>query len=305
MSISATARTPVVRLLALVVTLGLVLAGGLAGAWLTLGSPARGAVWFKVQKLTATASYTEAPTQPFFVLILGNDSRERGGKGLGDAMHVVGVNPATGDATILDVPRDTEAPGGGKINGYHPSGGLPANVTQLERMMGITIAYAMTTDFPGFVDMVDEIGGVDIEVTEPMVDSDSGTDFQPGPYKMSGESLLAYSRNRKSYPAAGDRQRTVNQGKAIIAALATLRAQNPGPVGTVRLIDILARHVRTEGMSLTELYGLGRLALSIDPAKVRNVLVPTGAGGGTNLAVAPEARDLFADFADDATLQSH
>jgi len=298
-------KSPIVRLLTLVTTLGLVLAGGVTAAWLTLATPAQGAVWFKVQRVGASASFTDAPTTPFFVLVLGNDSREAGGQGLGDAEHVIGVNPATGDATILDVPRDTEAPGGGKINSYHPSGGLPANVAQLERMMGIDISYAMTTDFPGFVAMVDDIGGVDIDVTEPMVDSDSGTDFQPGRYKMSGESLLAYSRNRKSYPAAGDRQRTVNQGTAIIAALATLRAQNPGPVGTVRLIDILARHVRTEGMGLTELYDLGRLALSIDPAKVRNVLVPTGAGSGTNLSVAPEARDLFADFADDATLQSH
>lgn len=298
-------RTPVVRLLAMVTTLGLVLAGGVAVAWLALGRPAQGAVWFKVQKLGASASFTEAPTEPFFVLVLGNDSREAGGMGLGDAEHVIGVNPATGDATILDVPRDTEAPSGGKINSYHPNGGLPANVAQLERMMGIDISYAMTTDFPGFVTMVDDIGGVDIDVTEPMIDSDSGSEFQPGHYKMSGDSLLAYSRDRKSYPAAGDRQRTVNQGTAIIAALATLRAQNPGPAGTVRLIDILASHVRTEGMSLTELYDLGRLALSIDPAKVRNVVVPTGAGSGTNLSVAPEARDLFADFADDATLQSH
>ena len=305
MKLRRTFAQPIVRLLAMVTTLGLVLAGGVTTAWMTLGTPAGGAVWFKIQKVGSAASFTDAPTTPFYFLALGNDSREAGGQGLGDAEHVIGVNPATGDATILDVPRDTEAPSGGKINSYHPSGGLAANVAQLERMMGIKISYAMTTDFPGFVAMVDDIGGVDIDVTEPMIDSDSGAEFQPGHYTMSGDSLLAYIRDRKSYPAAGDRQRTVNQGTAIIAALATLRAKNPGPAGTVKLIDILVHHVRYEGMDLTQLYDLGRLALSIDPAKVRNVVVPTGAGNGTNLSVAPEARDLFADFADDATLQSH
>ena len=151
----------------------------------------------------------------------------------------------------------------------------------------------------------DTIGGVDITVTEPMVDTDSGTNFQPGNYKMTGESLLAYTRDRKSYPAEGDRRRTVNQGRAIIAALTTLRAQDPGAAGTAKLVATVARHVKTEGLDLAELYDLGRLALSIDPARIKNVLLPTGSGSGTNLSVAPEAQDLFADFRDDAILQSH
>ena len=145
-----------------------------------------------------------------------------------------------------------------------------------------------------------------IEVTEPMHDRDSGTAFDPGTYTMPGEWLLAYSRDRKSYPAEGDRQRSVNQGKAIVAALATLRAQNPGAAGTARLVATLARHVRTDGMDLGQLYDLGRLALSLDPSRVKNVLLPTGASsGGTNLAVAAGAQDLFADFRDDAILQNH
>ena len=298
---------PLIRLLVAIPLVGLLLAGMIAGTWLLLGSPqpARAATWFTVHRVGSAAHFAEAPGQPFFFLALGNDGRSDADPGLGDAMHVIGVNPATGDATILDVPRDTEAPSGGKINAFHSGGGLPATIAQLNRMMGINISYAVTTNFPGFVAMVDDIGGVDIEVTEPMFDTDSGTAFAPGPYKMSGESLLAYTRNRKSYPAEGDRQRTVNQGKAIIAALATLRAQNPGATGALKLTATLARHVRTEGMDLTAMYELGRLALGIDPARVRNVLVPTGAGGGTNLAVTPAGRVLFGDFADDAILQAH
>ncbi len=272
--------------------------------------PAAATTWFTVHRVGGSASYTQAPDAPFFVLILGNDSfagsDDRPEPGLGDAIHVIGVNPATGDASMIDVPRDTEAPGGGKINAFNATGGLPSIVGQLERMMGIDISYALTTGFPGFMDMVNEIGGVDITVTEPMVDRDSGTDFQPGTYRMNGDQLLAYSRDRKSYPAEGDRQRTVNQGKAIIAALTTLRAQNPGAAGTAKLVATLARHTKTDGMDLGELYDLGRLALSLDPARVKNVLLPTGASGnGTNLALAAGAQDLFADFRDDAILQSH
>jgi LCP family protein required for cell wall assembly len=301
-------RNPLVRLLIAIPLTGLLLAGAIAAAWLALGSPqpASATTWFRVHRVGSSATFADAPTAPFFMLVLGNDGRTDADPGLGDAMHVIGVNPATGDASMIDIPRDTEAPSGGKINAFHATGGLPATVDQLNRMMGIDIAYAITTNFPGFVAMVDEIGGVDIAVTEPMFDRDSGTEFEPGTYHMSGLSLLAYSRDRKSYPAEGDRQRSVNQGKAIIAALATLRGQNPGAAGTARLVAILARHVRTENMGLTQLYDLGRLALSLDPARVKNVLLPTGASGnGTNLGVAAGAQDLFADFRDDAILQSH
>lgn len=304
-------KHPLLRLLIAVPLAGLVLAVAVAGAWFALGAPqpAQAATWFTVHRLGAGASYAEAPGAPFYVLVLGNDSvpgdPNRPPPGLGDAIHVIGVNPTTGDASIIDVPRDTEAPGGGKINAFHATGGLPSIANQLERMMGIDIAYAITTDFPGFIAMVDDIGGVDITVTEPMMDKDSGTEFEPGDYKMMGPSLLAYSRDRKSYPAEGDRARTVNQGKAIIAALTTLRAQNPGAAGTAKLVATLARHVQVDGLDLGQLYDLGRLALSLDPARVKNVLLPTGGGSGTNLAVAASAQDLFADFRDDAILQNH
>jgi len=300
-------RNPFVRLFVIIPITGLFLATVITGAWLALGSPqvAHGATWFSVQRVESAASFTEAPDAPFYVLVLGNDGRTDADPGLGDAMHVIGVNPTTGDASMIDVPRDTEAPGGGKINAFHATGGLPATVDQLDRMMGINISYALTTNFPGFVAMVNDIGGVNIEVTEPMFDHDSGTEFPPGQYTMLGDSLLAYSRDRKSYPAEGDRQRTVNQGKAIIAALTTLRGQNPGAAGTAKLVATLASHVKTDNMGLAEMYDLGRLALTIDPAKVKNVLLPTGQGSGTNLSVAPAAQDLFADFRDDAILQSH
>ena len=154
--------------------------------------------------------------------------------------------------------------------------------------------------------MVDEIGGVDIDVTEPMFDHDSGTEFAPGHYHMSGDSLLAYSRDRKSYPQEGDRQRTVNQGKAIIAALATLRAQNPGAAGTAKLTVTLARHVRTDGLDLSQMYELGRLAMAIDPARIKNVVrAHRRRARARTSSVAPAAQDLFADFRDDAILQNH
>ena len=52
-----------------------------------------------------------------------------------------------------------------------------------------------------------------------------------------------------------------------------------------------------ENVGITELFRLGRLSMGLDPAAIKNITIPTGGGSGTNLAVAPQAQALFADFA--------
>jgi hypothetical protein len=67
----------------------------------------------------------------------------------------------------------------------------------------------------------------------------------------------------------------------------------------IDLVATLIGGVTTDNVSPGELFRLGRLALSIDPANISNCTIPTGGGSGSNLSVAPEAAALFADFADD------
>jgi LCP family protein required for cell wall assembly len=293
-----------VRLLLAVPLCGLLVAGSLTAAWVALGrpTPAKGAIWFQVTQVGDSA-FDAAPDQPFFFLALGNDGRTDADKGLGDAIHVIGVNPAAHQATILNVPRDTTAPSGDKINAYHALQGLPGIVDQLNRMMGIKISYAITTNFPGIIAMVDELGGIDVNVPRQFKDSFSGAFFEPGVQHLTGDQVLRFSRDRHDW-VDGDITRTFNQAYIIISALAALRAQNPGDVGTLHLVAVLARHVRTMDVDLAELWRLGRLALSIDPAGIKNITIPVGSGSGSNLAVGGGAQQLFADFADDGIVQS-
>jgi LCP family protein required for cell wall assembly len=306
-----TLRHPLVRLLVAIPLCGMIVAGLLSIAWLALGkpTPAKGAVWFQVVD-TGASEFSGAPTDPFYFLVLGNDARTDEDKGLGDAIHVVGVNPATHQATILNVPRDTQAPSGDKINAYYSLEGLPGIVDELNSMMGITIQYAITTNFGGFISMVDQIGGIDIDIP-PVTEGDgqwnddaTGAVFQPGPQRITGDQALAMARDRKDFEITGDVTRSYNQGLLMVAALATLRAQNPGDAGTLRLATILARHVTTENVSLTDMFRLGRLALSVDPTTIQNITIPVGQGGGTNLTVSGDGQALFADFADDGIVQN-
>ena len=296
---------PIVRLVASISTCGVLLASLAWGAWITLGPDvAAGSTFFTIQKVTkAESDFTGAPTTPFFFLALGNDSREANVNGLGDSIHVIGINPATKQGTMLNVPRDTEAPGGGKINAFHSNGGLPAFVDQINKMMGIQVNYAITTDFPRFINMVNTIGGIKIDIPYDLTDvQNSGADFRPGPTKVNGDQALSIARDRHDFDHQGDRQRTYDSGLVILSALKTIQDSRSSAADTVGLIATLMTGITTENVGMPELFRLGRLAMSIDPANIKNCTIPTGAGDGSNLSVAPEAAALFADFRDDATV---
>jgi anionic cell wall polymer biosynthesis LytR-Cps2A-Psr (LCP) family protein len=160
--------------------------------------------------------------------------------------------------------------------------------------------------------MVDEIGGIDVNIPaitenqdsrgaggdQTYNDSYTGANFQPGVQHLNGTQALAFSRDRHDFNLLGDIARTGNQALVIVSALATLRAQNPGDAGTMHLVATLARHIRTMNVDLLGLWRLGRLGLSIDPANVQSITIPVGSGSGSNLVIGPGAASLFADFAD-------
>jgi LCP family protein required for cell wall assembly len=228
--------------------------------------------------------------------------------GLADAVHVIGVNPALKSATIIDIPRDTEGPGGAKINSYivnNPGGNeLRAEADAVSSIVGVPLTWVIRANFPHFQQMVDEIGGIDVNIPAPMDDDFSGAHFAAGPTHLNGEQALQFSRDRHSF-SNGDLSRTSNQGLLIVSALQTIQAKHPSAGDTVRLIATLGRHTKLDGVSIDELFHMGSLSLTFDPANVKNVVLPVGAGGGSNLVKSAEADGLLADFADDGVLQSH
>jgi LCP family protein required for cell wall assembly len=276
--------------------------GGLTAAWLAgVRVPlASGATYLEIQKLAA-ADNAGAPTGMFFIALVGSDFRPGVGGARGDALHVVGVNPATHIATILNVPRDT-CWQGGKINRAHAQDGPRGMANALGELTGVPVSYVVSVDFAGFIGLIDGMGGVQVDVPVAMDDEDSGAVFSTGPHRLSGEQALAYSRNRHDFPT-GDIARSGNQGHLILSALSQLQAEARSAFGEFKAAALLGRHAQLDGLGLTEVYRLGRIAQALNPAAVRNVTIPVG--GGDCLPLVGDARGLFADFADDATLQAH
>lgn len=242
-----------------------------------------------------------------FLLVLGNDARPGESISRADAIHLIGVNPGLGRASILDIPRDTYTaiPGHGtdKINAAHAYGGPPLAAAAVSGLVGVDIPYVITTGFVGLAAMVDELGGVDVDVPMAMADPNSGAFFSPGRQRLDGADALAFSRNRGI--SGGDFTRTHNQGILILAALAKLRAEGPTPARIVRALAVLLRHSTLDGVGLTELYRLGRLGLSIDPANVTHITMPgvAGSAGGASVVFPTAAADgVFADLRDDGVI---
>lgn len=263
----------------------------------------------KITKV-ADADYETLPGEPFFVLIVGNDGRPGVGGERGDALHLIGVHPAEGRATILNIPRDTYVPvpghGNEKVTHAYLFGGPQLQADVVGALVGVHVSFVVATNFEGFSGMVDDLGGLDVDIPMPMDDQNSGAVFAPGPQHINGAQALAFSRNR--YIPGGDIRRTEHQGLLIIYGLAKARAEARDPFQTLRFLGVLVRRTRTEGVSITDLYRMGRLALTLDPANVRNVTMPSRIGSAGRASVvfpAPEAGAMFADFADDGILQAH
>lgn len=252
--------------------------------------------------------FLPTPGKPVFVLVMGQDARPGQAQSRADALHVVGINPATATATIINIPRDTWAniPGRGmdKINAANYYGGPLLQARAISALVGVEISIVLSTGFDGLADMVDELGGINVNVPVAMNDRTSGAIFPAGTVRMDGGAALAFARNRNL--AGGDFTRTHDQGILMLAGLDKLRDSAPTATNVLKWMAVLTRHVRLDGIGLGDLYRLGRLVLTIDPKDVRNVTMSgsTGAVGDQSVVfVGGSAPALFADFRDDAILQ--
>ncbi|WP_060884454.1 LCP family protein [Streptomyces caniscabiei] len=110
-----------------------------------------------------------------------------------------------------------------KLNAAYAEDGPELLVRTVEANTGLRIDHYVEIGFAGFANIVDAVGGVEIEIPKGgMKDTKSGADFEAGKQTLNGEQALAFVRTR--YALAGsDLDRTKNQQK-FLAALASQTA---------------------------------------------------------------------------------
>jgi LCP family protein required for cell wall assembly len=175
------------------------------------------------------------------ILLLGTDHANRADRASfrrSDSIVLVRTDPEHGRLALLSIPRDlrVDVPGLGpaKINAAFQVGGAALAVRTVRNFTGLPINHVMTVDFGSFVDLVDAVGGITVDVPAPIIsnkfdcpldtqaecDRWPGWRFGKGKQHMDGRRALVYSRIRENRlnPTENDVSRGERQ-QAVIQAL--------------------------------------------------------------------------------------
>ena len=190
--------------------------------------------WDLAIKADSSSNVYEALTptvsrDPFYMMLIGSDSRNDGENERSDTNIVARIDPTTGTVNLISIPRDTainyENYGTVKFNAAYAYDGAAGAIKAAEGLLGIRITHYAEVDFGGLVAMVDIVGGVDVDVPMRIEDANAGDQvIEAGPQHLDGEQALIFARSR-SY-ANGDFQRTANQRILIEALLAKVMGMN-------------------------------------------------------------------------------
>ena len=283
-------------------------AGSVLGTTLPTASDARAMPLFQVQSAHAGYVPTLTGTSPIFVLLLGSDARP--GEDISgqraDSIHLLAINPAKGKATIVGFPRDSfvsiPETGTDKINAAMVYGGPELVVATVESLTGITIDYWALTWFEGFESMINDVGGLTMNVPFDVFDRYAHAQLVAGPQTLSGRQALSFARARHALPA-GDFGRSENQGRLMIAALAQFRREfTSDPSRLLTWIGAGLRNSLTD-VPLDQLMSLAFTGTTINAKRIVNIVAPgsVGSSGTTSIvnldmtALATIAEDLLDD----------
>ncbi len=221
--------------------------------------------------LTTTKSLTE----PFTVLVLGVDSEASDGLDAnaafnGDTLMLLTFNPKTLTATMLSIPRDMYVPiisASGQSKWYgkiNSSAGLgtASTINTIENITNIDIDYFVKVNFRGVIDLVNTLGGIDVDVEQPdydyyiasygkgrLCESDANRDMtnlvcmDTGLQHLNGEQALAYARNRHGF-LESDIARNRHQ-QQIIEAIAKKLVHTSSFSEFEKLLDTISNNIAT------------------------------------------------------------
>lgn len=222
------------------------------------------------------------------VLLLGVGDEGHAGSTLSDTIILASYDTQSKAVSMISIPRDFYAkiPDNGytKINAAHAygeqrqeGGGPEAAISVVEEVVGVPIHYYARVDFTGLEDIVDALGGVQVDVERDFCDygyeSRSSTNpvcFKAGLQTMNGDTALKYARSRKALgPEGSDFARSKRQQNIVVAikekALTSETALNPAKI--LAVLESLGKHVKTN-LGMNEIARVYEISKGINTKEV-------------------------------------
>jgi len=237
---------------------------------------------YKTENKSTTNSVDDITKNPFTVLISGVDSRDGFAESSrSDVNMLATINPVTKTVLLTSIPRDyyvttvceedAGCQNGAKDKLTHTGlHGTETTKKTIESLLGIDINYTAKVNFTSVVNLVDALGGIDVDV-KPGLAVDHfytndyfGTDYgvTEGINHLNGQAALCYARERYAYQD-GDRQRVKNQQEVLMAIVK--KATSPSVIGNYpALMDALSGAFQTD-LSQDEIQSLIQFQLKEMP----------------------------------------
>ena len=237
----------------------------------------------------ATPTPNAAPGAPFTVLLLGSDDDGKNKSPLTQSMILVRVDPVGKHVTMLSIPRDLWVPlstgGSAKIDAAYAYGGPAAAIATVERNFHVHIDEYAWVGLKGLIKLIDRLGGIDVFVTNPVLDDAYPDDINggflygyktvavlPGGQHLDGDHALQYVRSRHN-DINGDFGRSARQQQVLLAM--KVKASTLSPADLPDIVDALKGNFKTS-MGLDRVRSLLSVANGFDLANVKQVVLYAG-----------------------------
>ena len=258
-------------------------------------------------------------SNPTTILVIGTDGGRQPGRGRShrsDSLLLLHTDPSKNRISYLSIPRDlrVEVPGYGaeKINSANQFGGPALTISTVHSLTGLPIQHVVVVDFDGFKELIDALGGIDINVPKPILSNKfdcpyppkrcgtwKGWRFGKGRQHMNGRRALIYSRIRENRldPSDTDISRTTRQ-QAVAEAVGGKVAGFGTFVKLPFIGDSLAKPVATD-LSAWDLMKLGWVRFRADESKALHCRLggsPETIGGQSVLVGSDQNVDVISMF---------
>jgi LCP family protein required for cell wall assembly len=221
----------------------------------------------------------EIKGKPINILFMGIDARDAKSNSRSDTMIMASIDPNTKKTALVSIPRDTRIKNSSghydKINSINFLEGPEAACKQVASLLNVPVDYYVVTNFAGFGEIVDALGGVHINVETTMLHADPinpelAINIPKGNQYLDGKQALAFVRYRGG-PTA-DIGRTENQQK-FIKALAAEMLQSKTILKLPQLIPQINKNVRTN-LPLKDMIYLANMGQNLDVANLSAQTLP-------------------------------
>lgn len=237
------------------------------------------------------------PKEPVNFLVMGADAVE-GDRGRSDSLILVHADFQNNKATMISIPRDfrVDIPGNGKdkINHSFNFGGPALTIKTVEQFTGLSINHYVVVNYEGFINIVNSLGGIDVNVKEDMVDDELGDPLDKGLQHLNGGQALFYVRFRNT--AMGDFTRIADQqnfARSLINEGTRLKNTYKIPA----MIQMLSNYIETD-MTISEMLGYANAVRGLKQENLTTVMlpgVPDMIGGVSYVIPTQDKIDLILD----------